>query len=39
MADLFCFSSYIQNSRLREMEFRKVAVEVAWNQWENFGKD
>ena len=38
-ADLFYFSSYIQNSRLEEIKIGEVAVEVVWNQWENFGKD
>ena len=31
-ADLFCFSSYIQNSSFGVLSFRKVAVEVVWNQ-------
>ena len=37
-ADLFCFSIYIQNSRLEEIKIGEVAVEVVWNQCENFGK-
>jgi hypothetical protein len=37
-ADLFCFSSYIQNSSFGELKFGKVVVEVAWNQQLNFGK-
>ena len=37
-ADLFCFSSYIQNSSFEEFGIGKVVLEVVWNQWINFGK-
>ena len=38
-ADLFCFSSYIQNSSFEELEIGKVVAEVVWNQRKHFGKD